>query len=305
MYAKLLLDTDIGSDVDDAVCLAWLLLEPCCELLGITTVTGDTARRAALASALCRQLQKPAIPIYPGLSTPLLLAESRQPEVRQASVLEGGRWPHNVSSLFPRHGAIHFLQQTIRAHPGEVTLLAIGPLTNIAALFTIDPEIPSLLKSLVIMGGNFTPTRWHAPSGAGRVEWNIWNDPHAAEIVYRAPVPQHRSLGIDVTARVSLSPQAVREQFRSPGLELVLEMADVWFDGGRDEITFHDPLAAVTIFEPDLCEYARGRVSIATGGLMEGFTLFDPDAAPDDAVHQVATTVSSERFFHRYFANFR
>lgn len=305
MPTKLLLDTDLGSDVDDAVCLAWLLLEPSCELLGITTVSGDTATRAALASALCQQLQRPGIPIYPGLSKPLFLAESRQPNVPQASVLAGNRWPHTAPCLFPKQSAIHFLQQTIRADPGEVTLLAIGPLTNIAALFTIDPEIPSLLKSLVIMGGNFTPTRWHAPSGAGRVEWNIWNDPHAAEIVYRAPVPLHRSLGIDVTSLVNMPPEIVREQFRRPGLELVLEMAAVWFNGGRDEITFHDPLAAVAIFEPGLCEYVQGRVRIATEGLMEGFTLFDPEAAPPDATHQVASTVSAERFFDRYFSNFR
>lgn len=304
MYTKLLLDTDIGSDVDDAVCLAWLLLEPSCDLLGITTVTGDTAVRAALASALCQRLQKPCVPIYPGLSKPLFLRESRQPSVPQASVLADGRWPHTHGAEFPKHEAIHFLQKTIRENPGEVTLLAIGPLTNIAALFTIDPEIPSLLKSLVIMGGNFTPTRWHAPSGAGRVEWNIWNDPHAAEIVYQTPVCHHRSVGIDVTSRVNMSPQKVREKFRRPGLDLVLDMASVWFDSGRDEITFHDPLAAVTIFEPDLFNYTRGRVNIATEGLMEGFTLFDPDVALCDATHEVVSDVSVTQFFERYFDNF-
>lgn len=300
MRTKLLLDTDIGSDVDDAVCLAWLLLEPSCDLLGVTTVSGDTPVRAALASALCRRLDRPDVPIFPGLTRPIFLPESRQPDVPQASTLT--HWPHTAADLFPKHEAIHFLQKSIRAHPGEVTLLAIGPLTNIAALFTLDPEIPALLKSLVIMGGNFTPTRWHAPSGAGRVEWNIWNDPHAAEIVYRAPVRRHRSIGIDVTARVNMKPDEVRQKFRRPGLDVVLDMARVWFDGGRDEITFHDPLAAVTIFEPDLCDYERGRVRIATEGLMEGFTLFDP--TDDSPAHEVATGVSPERFFARYFANF-
>ncbi|MDR1283878.1 MAG: nucleoside hydrolase [Opitutaceae bacterium] len=304
MTEKLILDTDIGSDVDDAVCLAWLLLEPACELLGITTVTGDTAARAALADALCRRTGKSGIPVYPGLARPLLLPESRQPRVPQASILADGKWPHTPADDFPKHEAIRFLQKTIRAHPGEVTLLAIGPLTNIAALFTIDSEIPSLLKALVLMGGNFTPVRWHGRYGAGRCEWNIANDPHAAEIVYRARVPRHRSVGIDVTSRVNMKPDEVRQKFCRPGLDLVLDMAKVWFDGGRDEITFHDPLAAVTIFEPGLCTWTRGKVSIVTDGLMEGYTLFDPDAAHAEAGHEVAGDVAVDRFFARYFRNF-
>lgn len=299
LMTKLLLDTDIGSDVDDSVCLAWLLLEPDCDLLGITTVTGDVATRASLADALCRRAGRSSIRIHPGLANPLFLPDSRQPQVPQATALRN--WPHATPDSFVRHEAIHFLQHTIRKYPGEITLLAIGPLTNVAALFTIDPEIPALLKSLVIMGGNFTPVRWHAPSGSGRVEWNIWNDPHAADIVYRAPVRQHRSIGIDVTSRVNMRPTEVRQKFQHPILDLALDLAKVWFDSGRDEITFHDPLAAVTIFEPDLCQYALGQVEIATSGLMEGFTLFNPDAP---ASHEIAIDVDAERFFDRYFSRF-
>lgn len=298
---KILLDTDIGSDVDDAVCLAWLLQEPSCDLLGITTVTGDTAARAALADALCRRAGRTDIPIYPGLARPLFLADSLQPGVPQAAILKSGKWPHTPAEIFPRHEAVDFLRKTIREHPGEVTLLAIGPLTNLAVLFTLDPEIPSLLKELVLMGGNFTPTRWLGKYGAGRCEWNIVNDPHAAEIVYRARVARHRSIGIDVTSRVNMKPEQVREKFHRPGLDLVLDMAAVWFDGGRDEITFHDPLAAVTIFEPDMCAWTRGNVRVVLDGLMEGFTLFDPSGTVD---HEVASEVDIPRFFDRYFNNF-
>lgn len=301
---KILLDTDIGSDVDDAVCLAWLLLEPTCDLLGITTVSGDTAVRAALADALCRQLGRENVPIFPGLPRPFFLPESRQPTVPQATVLADGNWSHTPAGNFPRHEAVDFLRQTIRRHPGEVTLLAIGPLTNLAVLFTIDPEIPALLKSLVIMGGNFTPIRWFGRQGAGRCEWNIFNDPHAAEIVYRSRVGTHRSLGIDVTARVSLSPAEVQEKFQRTGLELVREMAAVWFDGGRDEVTFHDPLAAVSIFDPSLCKWEKGKVSIVTEGLMEGYTLFDNAVAEGEPLLEVASDVDPPRFFDRYFKNF-
>lgn len=307
MKTKLLLDTDIGSDIDDAVCLAWLLREPACELLGITTVTGDVATRASLASSICHRLGHSQIPIHPGLAKPLIVPESRQPDVPQADIFaaSGNKWKRTSASDFSRHEAVHFLQRTIRANPGEVTLLAIGPLTNIAALFTIDPEIPTLLKSLVIMGGNFTPVRWHGTIAAGRGEWNIWNDPHAAEIVYRAPVRLHRSIGIDVTMQVFMDVPSVHQRFHAPGLDVVLDMAQVWFDSGRKEITFHDPLAAVSIFYPEVCTYTHGRVNVVTEGLMEGYTLFNPlPSTRAEAVHEVADTVSPEKFFQFYFQHF-
>jgi purine nucleosidase len=128
MPIKMLLDTDIGSDIDDAVCLAYLLAQPECELLGITTVTGEAAARASLASALCLVAGK-SIPIYPGREEPLLIAQ-QQPLAPQAAALS--RWPHATD--FPRGQAVEFLRQTIRRHPGEVVLLCIGPLTNVAEI---------------------------------------------------------------------------------------------------------------------------------------------------------------------------
>ena len=150
---KVLLDTDIGSDIDDAVCLAYLLAQPDCELLGITTVSGEGQRRAMLASALSREAGRD-VPIYIGAEQPFLI-EQKQPTARQADALGG--WSHATD--FPRGEAIEFMRQTIRAHPGEVTLLPIGPLTNVALLFAADPEIPSLLGGLMLMGGSFWSRR--------------------------------------------------------------------------------------------------------------------------------------------------
>ena len=144
MTHKILLDTDIGSDIDDAIALAYLLAQPQCELLGITTVTGEPEKRAMMASAQCKLAGK-NIPIYPGAAEPLLIAQ-RQPESPQAAKLD--RWEHETK--FPKGEAIEFLRHTIRAHPGEITLFAIGPLTNIALLFHSDPEIPGLLNQLVV-----------------------------------------------------------------------------------------------------------------------------------------------------------
>src|SRR5512139_338244 len=110
MSMKVILDTDIGSDIDDAVALAYLLAQPGCELLGITTVSGEPVKRAQMASALCRVAGQD-IPIFPGRAEPLL-GPQQQPRAPQAVALE--RWPHR--SDFASGEAIPFLRQTIRAH---------------------------------------------------------------------------------------------------------------------------------------------------------------------------------------------
>jgi purine nucleosidase len=289
---KVLLDTDIGSDIDDAVCLAYLLAQPECDLLGITTVTGQAVARASLASALCRVAGK-SIPIYPGRETPLLIAQ-QQPLAPQAAALE--RWPHATD--FPRGQAVEFLRQTIRAHPGEVMLLGIGPLTNIAALFAADADIPALLRGLVLMCGVFTSRL----PGTPRTEWNARLDPTATAIVYRSVLKQHRSIGLDVTQQVSMPAAAVRERFQTSLLRPVLDFAEVWFQHA-DTITFHDPLAAATIFDDSICGFARGEVEIELASKhLAGLTHW---AASSQGRHEVALTVDPQRFFDHYFSVIR
>jgi len=286
---KLLLDTDIGSDIDDAICLAYLLAKPECELLGITTVTGEAEKRAMLASAICKAAGR-EVPIFPGAPRPLLI-EPHQPLAPQATALD--RWPHE--SRFPAGHAIGFLCDTIRRHPGEVTLLAIGPMTNIALLFALAPEIPQLLKALYLMIGSFG-----SGEGVGgvRLEWNARNDPHAAAIVYNARPPVHRSVGLDVTLQVQMDASEVRRRFQAPLLRPVLDMAEVWFRA-QPMVTFHDPLAAVSIFDEQVCIYDRGRVDVELASArLAGLTHFAEEAA---GPHEVAATVDAERFFQEYF----
>jgi purine nucleosidase len=289
MAEKVLLDTDIGSDIDDAVCLAYLLSQPECELLGITTVTGEAVRRAQMASALCK-LAGRDIPIYPGAERPLLVPQL-QPEAPQAAMLD--RWPHQEG--FPASEAVDFLRQTIRQHPGEVTLLGIGPLTNIALLFALDPEIPSLLKRLVLMCGVFFSPKLDAR------EWNAMLDPHATAIVYRAEPPLHRSIGLDVTEQVRMDAAAVRQQFAHSLLAPVLDFAEVWFKG-RPEITFHDPLAAATLFDENICAYQSGLVDVYYRDKTE---MGQTHWLPGQGTHQIAVKVDPARFFAHYFSVFR
>lgn len=290
---KVLLDTDIGSDIDDAVALSYLLAQPQCDLLGITTVTGEPVKRAEMASAMCRLAGRADIPIYPGAAQPLVMTQ-RQPLAPQHAAL--GAWSHE--SRFPTGEAVEFLRRTIRAHPGEITLLAVGPMTNLGLLFRVDPEIPRLLKELVLMCGKFgpEPARW------GHTEWNAIVDPEATAIVFAGGAPVLRSYGLDVTMKLALPRDEVVRRFSAHApLRQVLEFAQVWF-AKQDEIVFHDPLAAVSVFAPDVCGLERGWATIdLRDGPEKGRTLWAADAA---GRHDIGATVDVARFFAEYFGVF-
>ncbi len=292
---KVLLDTDIDilGDIDDVMCLAYLLAQPACDLLGISTVSWDTTRRAMVASALCKAAGR-TVPIFPGAETPLLAplpTFEAQPDDAERAVL--ARWDHDET--FPRGQASAFMRQSIRDHPGEVVLLAIGPLTNIALLFAVDPAIPRLLKGLVMMAGLFV----REIPAAGPREWNAQLDPHATAMVYRASVATHRSVGLDVTFDMRL--EAAEVQQRLHGAQTVLrEMTNAWFQK-TPRIIFHDPLAAATIFDDQICRFQRGQVAIELNHEpLRGATFWTPGGS--DAPHEIALEVDRARFFDHYFA---
>ena len=114
--------------------------------------------------------------------------------------------------------------------------MTIGPLTNIGVLFGLDPEIPGLLKRVYSMCGYYQ----------GKLEWNAMGDPYATAIVYQNPASIHRSFGLDVTQKVYLDAEVVRERFQGRALEPVLDFAEVWFTKNRG-LTFHDPLPAIAL----------------------------------------------------------
>lgn len=286
---KIWLDTDIGSDIDDALALAYLLSRDDCEIVGISTVTEKQNLRGQLASALCTVAGK-NVPIHPGLSLPLFVAP-RQTEVPQEIALQ--HWAHETD--FVSGSGVDAMRNAIRARPGEITLLAIGPMINIGVLFALDPEIPSLLKELVLMCGAFDFPNW--PDAA---EWNAINDPHAAALTYRAQVARHVSFGLDVTQKVTLQRAEFEVLIRGSELgRCALDMAAAWFQK-TPVVTFHDPLAAAAIFEPELCSYARGQVELELqNSALLGQTHW---TARDDGAHEIAVSVATEQFFAEFFA---
>jgi purine nucleosidase len=268
---KVLLDTDLGNDIDDAICLSYLVAQPLAELVGVTTVTAEPLARAKLASALC-----PAdVPIAPGAARPLEGEPLQEPPLEAEALL--ARWPHRESF---DEDAVSLMRRVIRAHPGEVTLVAIGALTNVAQLFRADPAVPALLRSLVLMGGQYL-------ARGDKGEWNVRNDPAAASLVFQAGVPHLRAIGLDVTRQVHMDAASFRARFDGK----LVEFAGPWL-ALRDGVTFHDPLAAVTLFEPAVCGYERGTVTL------DGpFTVFDPSPG---GPHEIATSVSPGAFFDHF-----
>jgi purine nucleosidase len=177
-----------------------------------------------------------------------------------------------------------------------VVLLATGPLTNIGLLFAADPGLPALLKGFYWMGGVFTAGNGHGP---GAKEWNALLDPVATALTLRWCGPL-TAVGLEVTTKCRMPAEECRQRFaQAEPLATVLRQAEVWFTHAP-EITFHDPLAAALIFEPDICTLQRGTIRSELGpGEGEGLTRWKADA---DGVHQIAIEVDPDTFFRHYFA---
>lgn len=289
-----LLDTDIGGDIDDAVALAYLLAQPRCELVGVTTVAGAPLKRAALASAICRAAGRDDVPIRPGAPAPLVRPWKGN-HCPQAEVLP--RFPHAAPESFEPNSAVPFMRELIRSRPGEITLLAIGPMTNLGLLFALDRDIASLLKGVVLMCGDFlgqaVPGRY--------AEWNALCDPEATAVTYSPRGVDHLSIGLNVTMQCRMATTEAMARFGQIGgpMSIVAAAAEVW--GRRSPgIVFHDPLAAAVIFEPGLIETREGLVTVELkSDRAAGMTYIDPNA--EEKPHRVAAAVTPAAFLEHYF----
>jgi len=260
---KVLLDTDIGynTDADDALALAYLLCHPECELLGVTTVGLHAEWRAELAALICRQAGVPDLPVLAGADRPLF-DTTYWPEnpVR--------RWPGedaatSAADTWRPGAAVPWLRETIRRHPGEITLVTIGQFTNLALLLLTDPEAVGLLKGIVSMGG----VMGHSDDG-WRAECNVMLDPVATGIVLQRLGPELTLLPLDsvdpvIGVRVSLD--EVGTLLPGPRWAAVRDCCRCWMEyRGMKGVGLPDPAACALAFEPDLavCEQARVAVHL-------------------------------------------
>lgn len=275
---KVIIDTDPGQD--DAVAILMALASPEIEVLGITAVAGNvplvlTARNARV---VCELAGRPDIPVFTGCDRPLMRQLVTAEHVHGRTGLDGPDLPDPTMPLQDRH-AVDFVIETLRHEPeGSVTLVPVGPLTNIAMALRLAPDIAPRIARIVLMGGayfevgNITPT----------AEFNIFVDPEAADIVFSAGVPL-TVLPLDVTHK-ALVTRARNDAFRSLGTSVgraVAEMTDFFerFDKEKysaEAAPLHDPCTIAWLLAPHLFSGREINVEIETASpLTRGMSVAD------------------------------
>jgi inosine-uridine nucleoside N-ribohydrolase len=255
----ILFDTDIGTDIDDAYALALLLRSPELEILGVTTVAGDAVARARLAAKLLAVEGGAAarIPVYAGIST-------------ATQHINQGGWAAGFTSPALRvEGGVAFMRAQIEARPGAITIVAVGELTNVAALLTSSPGIAGKIKRIALMGGAFR--RGGQPGSAPQPEWNVKSNAEAARVVFTSGVPLLVA-PLDATADLKLTPEhRVRIFARGTPLTDALAALDyLWRHTndwkGETPILF-DLLPIAALYAPDIATFAALHVAVEKDGL--------------------------------------
>jgi purine nucleosidase len=222
-----ILDTDIGGDVDDAYALTLLVTLRKANILGITTASGASEQRAQLAAKLLARLGRPDIPVYAG-------AQSEIPLSRQYEWARGFRSPSLMKVQ-----AIDFLREQIRHAPKHITLIAIGPLTNIGNLFERYPWTAKQVKNIVMMGGAVElGYNGQAPPVP---EYNIQSDPISARIVFESGAPITMA-ALDATAILQLDEERQKKLYAlgTPATDALAALTNLW---GNKHPTLFDPMA--------------------------------------------------------------
>ena len=261
--APILIDTDIGDAVDDALALALAVASPELDVRGVTTVIDDVESKTRLAWKELGLFNRRDIPLAMGAPEPLLDARL-QTHPREFQVLT----PADRIPDIARRTAASFIVETLMNSREKITLVPIGPLTNIALALKTEPRIKDRIERIVLMGGAFTGTR---------IEYNVKRDSVAAAIVFGSGVPI-LAAGLDVTTPCRLRPEDL-ERLRiveSPAARFLFRLIEIsQAETGEMFPTLYDPLAVALVFRPDLVETSEGKVDISLSeGAMRGQTRF-------------------------------
>ncbi len=297
---QIILDCDPGHD--DAVAILLALGSPAIDLLGITTVGGNQTLDKVTYNArrILALVGREDVPVYPGSPRPLVHQVEVAPEIHGESGLDGVTLPEPAVAAREERAAT-FIVRTIMDRPEKsVTLVATGPLTNIALAARLEPPIVERVTDVVLMGGGYHEGNWTAMA-----EFNIWVDPEAARIVFEEPWPV-TMVGLDLTHQALVTPE-FEEQIAAQNTEVSRFFVDLmtFFRAthqdffGFDNPPLHDPCALAYVIDPDVMVTRRAPVSIETRGeFTMGMTVADFRApAPSDCHTQVATRLNQRRFW--------
>ncbi len=270
---RLVIDTDPG--IDDAMAILYAAAHPDIELIGLTTVFGNVPVTTATRNALWLvEMTNRPVPVAKGARRPLVRPLPPHPDFVHGAEGLGDVVPGAPTGRADPRPAARFLCDAVAARPGEVTICAVGPLTNLAEALALDPDIARKVARIVVMGG--------AVACPGNVnafaEANIWNDPHAAAAVFAAEWPV-TLVGLDVTERVSCSPADFAGLARTaPVIGGFLDRAVqfyIRFHRERydlDVCHMHDPTAVISITDPGLFQICKAPVVVTLEGEEAGRT---------------------------------
>jgi purine nucleosidase len=295
------IDADPG--IDDVLAILYLTGLPDVEIVGLTTVHGNVPAGTGARNALkaFEIAGAPDVPVVVGIDRPLVHQAATAEDVHgtdglgDAGVLPSLRRPSAGS------GPVQLLQWA-RERPGEITLLAIGPLTNVAVAQLLEPKLPSLFRELVIMGGAV----WAPGNVTPHAEFNTWHDPEAARVVLEAPWNM-TLVGLDVTARTRLEGAALAELEGSP--KPVARFASAILQGylkeseresGVRAAFMHDPLASAIMMDPRLADFRDTPLLVELAEPERGRTR--PEASGGGPAVHVAVDVDGPRFIARYLS---
>jgi purine nucleosidase len=300
---RVILDTDIGTDVDDCIALAFLLGSPEIRIEGITCVYADVALRARICRKLLSLRGRTDIPVHEGISAPLLgLQPIYWPGHEGVGLLEDG----DTLDDGPTQHAVDFLIEHVMSNPGQIHLLAIGPLTNVAAAMIREPRFAESLAHLTIMGGRI---RTEA-SSRGPAEHNMTCDPEAAHVVFSSNAPISL-VPLDVTLRATIDQRGI-DALRSrqtPYHDAVADQIALYppFTERGGNTFLHDPLAAAALLRPEILVWQDVAIDVElTGTFTKAMTVARPSTAARPATVRVALDLhraECEAFINERIAN--
>ncbi|MBU1315364.1 MAG: nucleoside hydrolase [Alphaproteobacteria bacterium] len=285
---KVIFDTDPG--IDDAMALLFLHRHPQIDLIGITTVFGnapiDLTTRNALFLAKAWGI---SAPVAQGAGVTF---DPSRPEGHWPTFIHGENGlgdvdiPPVIGRTVDDRPAWQFIIDTVRAQPGEVTLVAVGRMTNLALTLKVDPDFAALVKEVVVMGGAFDLNGNVSPAA----EANIHGDPEAADLVFTAPW-RVTVVGLDVTLKTVMTSGFLAEMAAAGGapVQLLSDISQFYIDFYRhrvgDGMVVHDSCACVYLVAPELFKTRSGPVRVVCGGIADGQTIQKPDGRVFPAGH--------------------
>lgn len=296
----IILDCDPGHD--DAVAIMLALGSPAIELLGITTVAGNqtldkTTRNAQSVLAVCGREE---VPVHAGSPRPLVRPVRVHEGIHGISGLDGVDLPEPGRPVAGSHGVQFIIDTVLAAQPGTVTLVAVGPLTNLALAARLEPRIVPRVREVVVMGGGY-----HKGNQTPVAEFNIWVDPEAARIVFDEAWPL-TMVGLDLTHQALATPEVEARvgAIGSPLGGFFLGLMDFFRRSNRrvqgwEDPPVHDPCTIAYLIDPTIVETTRVPLTVELHGEhTAGMTVADfRRPATEDCRHQVATRLDHARFW--------